>query len=778
MNNVPNIKGLLLSMLLLSSFLGYGQKKLPAVVFSDTTLASGTYVVEDNVLVGADAILRFSPGSKLVIKEGRILKVEGGIVFEGTERRFGEVTSESAESMGKGILVSGVSKKPIKFYRTRFKSLSMPLEFEADWHRTEVTIESCEFIENVGYMPGVFVRSPNDIETTDKCNFNFEKNSYIDNVGGIYFEDIGAYNLNTTVQGNFIYGNKAFGAGPEGLLTSPLFIRYDGQTDPSNFEMTGNAFLNNHIKDHEFDTTLQEVNIGAGGDASTIKIPQNYWGKGSDDQKARRMDHFSNNSYAPILYLKPELHKMPEDMPSIVQQLEINGEKIGPDNPDYVVEPTESMQMTLDFSGPVNIGKSKPEVYYEAFDTTKEEVVKGKLSSATTWEGEKRVRVSVSDIVLTKYKYLFLIFKGFKDKDNFSVPSYALGENGHKRFVAKNFSDGLMNVNNPKQPGTDGYGDEENPFDLEQIDSLLKELNKIKSEQEVLKEKLEQQEVEVSYLKQFRGSYQYGITIGESIYFGDLTGNDFFDWQDASLAIGLDLSYNISNRWSVGGSFLYGKLQGKEADNVFRSTAYPERGFEFQSPLYEICFTGEYNLSEIGIVNDKARFTPAISFGVGAFMFDPYVMYQHDSWDAPARISLRDYHVAGLRTEDGAPYEIPTYSWTVPFGFHLKTILKRRYMLNMFVSWRYTFTDMIDNVGTPSYYVEQSYFDEVFSGSPEINGVPKSEIAFDLHDSKTPEDYYAPGVVRGGFNNNDWYMVVGVKFSYIGLKKKMVQKGI
>lgn len=776
MINRPYIQYFLALMLVAMSSAGYGQEKLAAVIFSDTTLAKGTYIVEDNVLVGKDAVLRFSPGSKLIIREGRILKVEGGLEFMGAEKGFAEITSESPNKRGKGLLIASVASKSILLKRVKFSHLVMPLEFEADWHRPNVTIEGCEFIENEGYMPGIFVRIPDDIETTASCNFTFIKNSFVDNIGGIYFEDIGAYNLNIVVKNNFIYGNRAYGAGLEGLLTSPFFVRYGGVQPPKNFEMSHNALIGNYIKDHEYDTTLQQVNMGAGGDASSIKIPNNYWGKGSDDQKARRMDHFSNNSDAPILYLKPELQRMPEGMPAIVESLEINSKKVVPNDPDFVVKPQENMQMTLAFSGPVDVSGSKPSVYYEAFDTTSEKVVKGELKSVTTWEGDKKVRVSVSDAILGQYKYIFFTFKGFKNRDNFSVPSYVLGENGHKRHMAKNFSEGLSNINRKKNPGTAGFGEEENPFDMAKIDSILNELNKIKSEQDVMKEKLTDQEVEVAYMKQFRGSFQYGLFIGQSIYFGDLTGNDFIDPQDASFAFGGDLGYNLSNRWSIGGSFLYGHLKGQEADNVYRSTAFPDRGFQFDSPLYEISFNAEYNLSQIGVLSERARFTPAISFGVGAFMFDPYVMYEHPSWSAPKRISLRDYHVAGLDEP------IPGYSWCVPFGFHLKTIVKRRFMLDLFVSWRYTFTDMLDNVGAPSYYVDEQFFIDKFQGADPIEGVSKAEIAFDLHDSNTPERYYQLNpdepVVRGGFNNNDWYMIWGIKFSHIALKKKTVQKGI
>jgi len=429
------------------------------------------------------------------------------------------------------------------------------------------------------------------------------------------------------------------------------------------------------------------------------------------------------------------------------------------------------MQMSLAFSGDVDVAGSNPTVFYEAFDQENDEIVKGEIKPVAKWDGKRKVSLMISEAVLAKYKHLYLSFKGFRNGDKFSVPGYTLGENGFKCYLAKNHKNGLLEFVGERHPG-DRFGNEDNPFDLAKIDSLLKKINDLESEQGQMKADLEKQNIEVVYMKQFRGSFQYGVFLGQSIYFGDLTGNDFIDPQDANTSIGVSLGYNFTNRFSISGDFIYGHLEGREADNVYRSTAYPDRGFHFESPLYEISFKGQYNLNRIGVLNEKGRFTPAISFGLGAFMFNPYVMYQHETWDKPYRISLRDYRVSGADTKT------PTYTWCLPVGFHLKTILKQRFMVDMFISWRWTATDLLDDVGNPGVYRDAAWYDSQFGGST-FEGVRRSEIALDLHDSQTPGKYYESfiGHDRGGFNNNDWYTIWGVKVSYIALKKKATQKG-
>jgi len=145
---------------------------------------------------------------------------------------------------------------------------------------------------------------------------------------------------------------------------------------------------------------------------------------------------------------------------------------------------------------------------------------------------------------------------------------------------------------------------------------------------------------------------------------------------------------------------------------------------------------------------------------LAAFRFDPKVNYQFTPTLTKA-VSLYDLHTAGL----DANSNYSRISYAIPFGFHLKSVIKRKYLLDFSVSWRYTFSDFIDDMGQPGVYRDKAYFDNLF-GDEMLYGMKKADVALDIHNSNTPEVYYNPGSFRGG-SNTDWYFITGVSFTYI-----------
>jgi hypothetical protein len=733
---------------------------MPVVVLNDTMLAAGTYVADNNVLITKDATLKMAPGSKILLGEGVVIRIEGGFEMTGSELAFAEITSEDKNSKGLGLVISEISKKNIILNKIRVNGLEQPLEFDQDWHRSLVEIKACEFKENEAYMPALFIRVPENIEVATNCNFVFEGNNFIDNVGGIYFENIDQLNFNIEFNNNFIYGNRFYGAGREGMLTSPLFFRTDNEELGSNFKFENNTLSNNFILDSEYDTIIHEVNMGAAGSASKINLPHNYFGKASVEKNTKNLDHFSNNNNAPFISISPVLKQMPSYAPPVVGDVYLNGENVG-NKPQFIFEPSESLEMEFEFDKEVDIANSTPTINYTGIDSLTEKEVSGTLDAKIEWVGRKRAIIKCSDAVIGKLKVVFIKFSGIVSATQYSAPSFYFGENGYRRYMAKNYAESIKNLakfetNRGAGPGGEAGNSPIDPAILEEIlarqDSLEQLLDKMKmGENKTYEDIIEEAERQIVFAKFYKGSFEFGPYLGSSIYFGDFTGNDIFDPTDASLSLGI--------------SFIYGHLEGNEADNL-RGTGYPDRGFMFRSPLLELSASFEYNLNKLGF-GDQGRFTPALSIGIGYFYFNPqgYSTYLENLGYSPQEswINLYDYRTAGLPLDQN----YSRAAICIPFGLHVKSIVKKRVLLDFSFTWRATFTDLIDDFGEPGVYRDYSYFEEAFKDNPTLPGtdIKRADVAFDYHRSLNPT-YHKVGSNRFG-SFNDWYIITGVTLTYI-----------
>lgn len=92
-------------------------------------------------------------------------------------------------------------------------------------------------------------------------------------------------------------------------------------------------------------------------------------------------------------------------------------------------------------------------------------------------------------------------------------------------------------------------------------------------------------------------------------------------------------------------------------------------------------------------------------------------------------------------------------------------------MVDMSISWRYTFTDFIDDFGEPGIYRDKSFFDNKFGNQTMANGVRTADVAYELHRTRNPDAYHKVGANRSGASN-DWYIVAGLSITYIKERNK------
>src|SRR5688572_3120671 len=98
---------------------------------------------------------------------------------------------------------------------------------------------------------------------------------------------------------------------------------------------------------------------------------------------------------------------------------------------------------------------------------------------------------------------------------------------------------------------------------------------------------------------------------GFSNYQGDLQGKPFTTDQ-ANLAFGLGLKYDLNPKMAIRGTLTYGKLS---ADDKFNKPELQKRNLSFQSRLLEGALLFEYTFFDL----EEKRISPYVFAGGGVF---------------------------------------------------------------------------------------------------------------------------------------------------------------
>lgn len=175
---------------------------------------------------------------------------------------------------------------------------------------------------------------------------------------------------------------------------------------------------------------------------------------------------------------------------------------------------------------------------------------------------------------------------------------------------------------------------------------------------------------------------------GVANYQGDLQGKRF-TFTNAKPAIGLGLSYDLTNKLIIRGVASFMKVEG---DDKYNTTAkgIQFRNLRFKSNILEAQLGLEYNLFDLS----ERSYTPYAFTGVAAFHFRPYTF---DS--AGTKVLLRN-----LSTEGQGLSQYPdrklynTKQFAIPFGGGFKLALTEKLQVGIEIGLRKLFTDYLDDV--------------------------------------------------------------------------------
>ena len=188
-----------------------------------------------------------------------------------------------------------------------------------------------------------------------------------------------------------------------------------------------------------------------------------------------------------------------------------------------------------------------------------------------------------------------------------------------------------------------------------------------------------------------------------------------------------------------------------------------ERNLNFRSPISELIFATElYPVYIFGKFNQDhfpSSLQPYVLGGIGYFHFNPQTKL-NNNW-----VDLQPLHTEGegfAEYPDRKVYSLNQINF--PLGFGAKYEAASWLNLRLEFVWRVLTTDYLDDVS--SRYIDPKYFPSYLSGT-------KLTQALILNDRHLPGAVTAhPDGIRGNPRNNDSYMSLNFKLSFIFNREK------
>ncbi len=170
-----------------------------------------------------------------------------------------------------------------------------------------------------------------------------------------------------------------------------------------------------------------------------------------------------------------------------------------------------------------------------------------------------------------------------------------------------------------------------------------------------------------------------GIFLGLASYQGDLVDGSL-DIAETNMALGLLMRQYLPNdRWAWRANFFIGRLSGDDANG----TKYKDRGYKFQSDIYELNAIAEWYFFDLNRYTSTGRRLTTVNLylyaGAGALFFNPMA-------DTPGRTEEPDFNKVTL---------------AIPVGGGIKLDLLPRTSLGLELGFRPTLSDFVDGIGGP-----------------------------------------------------------------------------
>ena len=269
--------------------------------------------------------------------------------------------------------------------------------------------------------------------------------------------------------------------------------------------------------------------------------------------------------------------------------------------------------------------------------------------------------------------------------------------------------------------------------------------------------------------------HQLELGLGTSNFLGDLGGkdaigtNDLQDLEISQFRFGFFIGhkYTLYKKLYLRSNFTFSRVSGD--DNLTEERFRHNRNLHFRSNIFELNVMAEYEIpinfrkghiyDLKGVNGWKAKGASFFVFaGVGVFYFNP-----------KAQIDGQWIELRPLRTEGqglpGGPKQYKRVSVSIPIGLSLTKRISDVLSLGIEVSYRYTFTDYIDDVSTVYY---NPYDIALYNDNGQADAAAYlSNPSLGLEQGGVGNYATAPGQQRGDETDDDGYMLITLKAQYL-----------
>ena len=121
--------------------------------------------------------------------------------------------------------------------------------------------------------------------------------------------------------------------------------------------------------------------------------------------------------------------------------------------------------------------------------------------------------------------------------------------------------------------------------------------------------------------------FEVGLLFGVSTYQGDISpSSNLYELNDIHPSLGVFGRYNINRFLTAKANFSYGKISATDEQALDDSRR--KRNLSFQSKVFELGLTGEFNILGYEAWGLQKRFSPYLFGGIAVFYHNPETSYQ------------------------------------------------------------------------------------------------------------------------------------------------------
>jgi hypothetical protein len=770
---------------------------LEGFIENNTILGSGKiYVVNHNVKISKSATLNIEKNATILFTHTSTLVIEGGLNVNGAPNEFVTFTSKDAEYRGAGIVIRGSSGGDINIKYARFTKISLPLNFELDWYRSNVSIQHSLFRDINTGESAVVVAMPLGafLGSTDKvCNFNFVNNHFINNWGSVFFENFQDNIFKLNFANNVITNNVVYGIDKGIPSNTPVFGLFDDAERKYVSKISENSVFGNYQINASTDTIIREISFGVQGKGEKFAIPNNYFRSIDAAYISSTFDHFYQNNELPLLVSEPFLKTPSPSAHAHIYKVNIEKGEVF----NYGMLPktaNQNVPFEVYFNRPVEpFGVAQVTWIY--FDTVNKKIGIDtvKINNSSLSGDRKQFNFNVPEASFMKNGLGYIVISHFKDEEGFEVPEFPIGQVHAINTYNKLYYKGLQTKYfNPAQMINNNLGSGKllpDEMDIDKLESLS-ELG------------------DLSYLGAYTSlakTWELGLFGGTANYLGDLAFK-FMEKTQFLWSAGIFGQYNISKWFSARAAFNYLRIEGEDIfdPDLGRRARYAN----FRSDILEGAFTFHFHLLQYGISKGE-KFSPSVYAGIAVFHHNPMarivlgldsltgdpVYYQQNGEDV--WIPLQPIGTEGQTANSidpqfpdrAKPKQYSKWQVAVPLGVNLDFIINKSWVIGAEMGFRLTFTDYLDDV-SGYYYDRGNGFQAIADANSIIKGkagrkdvdVPTTIIDYAGKSHNTASVLAAPSVIRAGYDNNDaysfpdarrgdinrdWYITLGIKVSKV-----------